>query len=68
MRKFDLIVVGAGISSGSLVYNLLKLGFKGSILVVDRGDKIASGPTAFSAGGFGISGLQILTKNCAHTQ
>ncbi len=52
MRKYDLIVVGAGISSGSLIYNLLKLGFKGSILVVDRGDKIASGPTAFSAGGF----------------
>ncbi len=52
MRKFDLVVVGAGISAGSLVYNLLKLGFTGSILVVERGDKIAFGPTAFSAGGF----------------
>ncbi len=52
MRKFDLVVVGAGISSGSLVYNLLKQGFTGSILVLERGDKIAYGPTAFSAGGF----------------
>lgn len=52
MRKFDLVVVGAGISAGSLVFNLLKLGFTGSILVVERGDKIAFGPTAFSAGGF----------------
>jgi glycine/D-amino acid oxidase-like deaminating enzyme len=52
VRKFDLVVVGAGISAGSLVYNLLKQGFTGSILVVERGDKIAFGPTAFSAGGF----------------
>ncbi len=52
VRMFDLVVVGAGISGGSLVYNLLKQGFRGSILVVDRGDAIATGPTAFSAGGF----------------
>ncbi len=52
MRRFDLVVVGAGIGAGSLVYNLLKQGFTGSILVVDRGDKIAFGATAFSAGGF----------------
>jgi FAD-dependent oxidoreductase domain-containing protein 1 len=52
LRHFDLVVVGAGIGSGSLVYNLLKQGFKGTILVVERGDKIAFGPTAFSAGGF----------------
>ncbi len=52
MRKFDLIVVGAGIGGGSLVYNLRKQGFTGSILVADRGDAVATGPTAFSAGGF----------------
>ncbi len=52
MRKFDLVVVGAGIGAGSLVFNLLKQGFTGSILVLERGDKIAFGPTAFSAGGF----------------
>ncbi len=52
MRTFDLVVVGAGISGGSLIYNLLKQGFRGSILVVDRGDAIATGPTAYSAGGF----------------
>ena len=52
MRKFDLVVIGAGISGGSLVYNLLKQGFTGSILVVDRGENIASGASAYSAGGF----------------
>ena len=52
MRKFDLVVIGAGIGGGSLVYNLLKQGFTGSILVVDRGETVASGASAFSAGGF----------------
>lgn len=52
MKRYDLVVVGAGISSGSLVYNLLKQGYTGSILVVDRNDALAAGPTAFSAGGF----------------
>lgn len=52
MRAYDLIVVGAGIASGSLIYNLLKQGFKGSVLAVDRLDAVAQGPSAFSAGGF----------------
>lgn len=52
VRSVDLVVIGAGIGGGSLVYNLLKQGFTGSILVVDRLDAVASGPTAFSAGGF----------------
>jgi glycine/D-amino acid oxidase-like deaminating enzyme len=52
LRRFDLVVVGAGIGGGSLVYNLRKQGFTGSILVVDRGDAVATGATAFSAGGF----------------
>jgi glycine/D-amino acid oxidase-like deaminating enzyme len=52
VRRFDLIVVGAGIGGGSLVYNLLKQGFRGSILVVDRGDSVATGASAYSAGGF----------------
>jgi FAD-dependent oxidoreductase domain-containing protein 1 len=52
LRTFDLVVVGAGIGGGSLVYNLRKQGFTGSLLVVDRGDAVATGPTAFSAGGF----------------
>ena len=46
------MVVGAGIGGGSLVYNLLKQGFQGSILVVDRGESVATGASAFSAGGF----------------
>ena len=52
MRTFDLIVIGAGIGGGSLVYNLLKQGFTGSILVLDRGATVASGASAYSAGGF----------------
>ena len=52
MRTFDLIVVGAGIGSGSLIYNLLKHGFNGSMLVVDRLDAVAQGASAHSAGGF----------------
>jgi len=43
VRNFDLVVVGAGISGGSLVFNLLKQGFQGSILVVDRGDAVDTG-------------------------
>jgi len=52
LRKFDLVVVGAGIGGGALVYNLKKQGFTGSILVLDRGDAVATGSTAYSAGGF----------------
>ena len=52
MRTFDLVVIGAGIGGGSLVYNLLRQGFTGSILVVDRGDAVATGASAYSAGGF----------------
>jgi len=52
LRTFDLVVIGAGIGGGSLVYNLLKQGFSGSILVVDRGDAVATGASAYSAGGF----------------
>jgi glycine/D-amino acid oxidase-like deaminating enzyme len=52
VRKYDIVVVGAGIGSGSLVYNLLKQGFRGSILVVERGEAVATGASAYSAGGF----------------
>ncbi|NTV73615.1 MAG: FAD-binding oxidoreductase [Holophaga sp.] len=52
MRRFDVVVVGAGIGGGSFVYNLLKQGFTGSILVVDRGDAVSTGASAYSAGGF----------------
>lgn len=52
MRKFDMVVIGAGIGGGSLTYNLLKQGFTGSILVVDQGETVAAGATSHSAGGF----------------
>lgn len=68
MRKYDLTIVGAGISAGSLLYNLLKIGYQGSILVIDRGDKIAFGPTAFSAGGFrNLWTTDINQKLCTHS-
>ena len=52
MRKFDVVVIGAGIGGGSLTYNLLKQGFTGSILVVDQAETVAAGATSHSAGGF----------------
>ncbi|MGA2082723.1 MAG: FAD-binding oxidoreductase [Holophaga sp.] len=52
MRRFDMVVVGAGIGGASLTYNLLKLGFSGSILAVDQGESVACGATSHSAGGF----------------
>jgi glycine/D-amino acid oxidase-like deaminating enzyme len=52
MRKFDMVIIGAGIGGSSLTYNLLKLGYGGSILVVDQGETIAAGATSHSAGGF----------------
>ena len=52
MRKFDIVVIGAGIGGSSLTYHLLKLGFTGSILVVDMGGTVAAGATSHSAGGF----------------
>jgi len=52
VRSFDLVVIGAGIGGGSLVFNLLDQGFTGSILVLDRGATVASGASAYSAGGF----------------
>jgi len=52
MRKFDIVVVGTGIGGASLVYNLRKQGFTGSILAVDRGENVAAGATSRSAGGF----------------
>ena len=52
MRKFDMVVIGAGIAGASLVYHLKKQGFTGSILAVDRGESIAAGASSHSAGGF----------------
>ena len=52
MRKFDIVVIGTGIGGASLVYNLLKQGFTGSILAVDMGETVASGASSHSAGGF----------------
>nr|WP_320133657.1 FAD-binding oxidoreductase [uncultured Holophaga sp.] len=52
MERFDLVVVGAGIGGGSLVFNLLDRGFRGRILVVDREDSVGAGCTGRSAGGF----------------
>ena len=34
---YDLVVIGAGISSSTFISNVLKLGFKGKIAVVEAG-------------------------------
>jgi len=68
MRRFDLVVIGAGIGGGSLVYNLLNLGFRGRILVVDRGDAVATGATGYSAGGFrNLWTTPINQRLCSHS-
>jgi flavin-dependent dehydrogenase len=41
MEKFEVIIIGAGIAGCGLAYNLKKLGYGGSILIVDK-NKIGS--------------------------
>jgi len=68
MRRFDLVVVGAGIGGGSLVYNLLAQGFRGRLLVVDRGAAVATGATGLSAGGFrNLWTTPINQRLCTHS-
>jgi len=45
MEKYDVIIIGAGIAGTGLAYNLNKLGYKGSVLVIDKkiGNNAGSG-------------------------
>ena len=53
MRKEnDIIIIGGGIIGGSILYTLLKDGFKGKIAVFEKKDALADESTALSAGGF----------------
>jgi flavin-dependent dehydrogenase len=36
MKKYDVIIVGAGIAGCGLAYNLKRAGYKGSVLVIDK--------------------------------
>ncbi len=38
MEKYDVIIIGAGIAGCGLAYNLNKLGYKGSVLILDKRD------------------------------
>ena len=51
MRKFDIVVVGAGFAGASPVYHLAKLGFTGSILAADGASPLRWSASD-SAGGF----------------
>ena len=62
-RKYDAIVIGAGIIGSSITYHLIEEGFNGEILVIDKNEAIAEGNTALSAGAFrNIWGTQINIK------
>lgn len=53
MRKEnDIVIIGGGIIGGSILYNLLRDGFKGSIAVFEKKEALADESTALSAGGF----------------
>jgi FAD-dependent oxidoreductase domain-containing protein 1 len=53
MRKEnDIIIIGGGIIGGSILYYLLKDGFKGKIAVFEKKEALADESTALSAGGF----------------
>ncbi len=51
-KDFDLVIIGAGITGTSTLFNLLNDGYKGRILVLDMLDAIAESSTALGAGGF----------------
>ncbi len=51
-QDFDLVIIGAGITGTSILFNLLNDGFKGRVLIIDKLDGIAEGSTALGAGGF----------------
>ena len=36
MEYYDVIIVGAGIAGCGLAYNLKRIGYKGSVLVIDK--------------------------------
>src|SRR5919206_2166592 len=48
----DLIIIGGGIIGGSTLYHLGKLGYRGSVVILEREDALSKGSTALSAGGF----------------
>jgi FAD-dependent oxidoreductase domain-containing protein 1 len=53
MRKEnDIVIIGGGIIGGSILYNLLRDGYKGSIAVFEKKAALADESTALSAGGF----------------
>lgn len=50
-NQCDLVIIGAGITGTSILFNLLNDGYNGKILMLDRLDGIAEASTALGAGG-----------------
>ena len=48
----DIVILGAGIIGGSVLYTLLDDGYRGTITVIDPLEGIGRGSTAYTAGGF----------------
>lgn len=48
----DIIIIGAGIIGGSILYNLLDDGYRGRVTVIESLDGIGRASTAYTAGGF----------------
>jgi len=51
MQHFDVIIVGGGVVGSATAYYLKKLGFKGSVAIIERDTTYAYSCTARSAGG-----------------
>ena len=48
----DVVILGAGVIGGSVLYNLLNDGFGGKVTVIESLEGIGRGSTAYTAGGF----------------
>ncbi len=52
MERYDIIFIGGGIITGSVVYYLYKKGFNGKVLILEKNNALAQEATSLSAGGF----------------
>lgn len=51
MQQFDIVIVGGGVVGSATAYHLKKLGFKGSVAIIERDTTYGYSCTARSAGG-----------------
>jgi len=50
--SYDIVIVGGGVIGTSVLWNLKAQGFKGSVVLLERGDALAEETSAKSAGAF----------------